>query len=160
MFGDEASWFCWDWSRLLSFSLSSGLGTLCKSFHLTAPSTKFQLTWGLFLPIAAMQTLCEDWYIAAVASRLRAGFGLLASRLWLLGYAGKRLIDKVLPPMLALLSWWLALNLAANAVNDATTLNKSYSIYALWFRWRPSLVVILFNMYGKKIIGVIPIYLD
>ena len=37
--------------------------------------------------------------------------------------------------------------------------NKSYSIYALLISMVTLFAVILFNMYGKKIVGVIPILL-
>ena len=42
---------------------------------------------------------------------------------------------------------------------DATTLNKSYSGYALLISMVTLFAVILFNMYGKKIVGVVPILL-
>ena len=73
-------------------------------------------------------------------------------------YAGKDWIEGLSPIVLVLLVMVIGLNLAANAVNDATTLNKSYSIYALLISM-VTFLVILFNMYGKKIIGVIPILL-
>ena len=53
----------------------------------------------------------------------------------------------------------IGLSLAANAVTDATTLNNSYSGYALLISMVTLFAVILFNMYGKKIVGVVPILL-
>ena len=53
----------------------------------------------------------------------------------------------------------IGLSLAKNAVTDATTLNKSYSGYALLISMVTLFAVILFNMYGKKIVGVVPILL-
>ena len=66
-------------------------------------------------------------------------------------YAGKDWIDKVLPPIVVgPIIMVIGLNLAANAVNDATTLNKSYSIYALLISMVTLFAVILFNMYWQE----------
>ena len=75
-------------------------------------------------------------------------------------HAGKDWINKVLPPIVVgPIIMVIGLSLAANAVTDATTLNKSYSGYALLISMVTLFAVILFNMYGKKIVGVVPILL-
>ena len=75
-------------------------------------------------------------------------------------YAGKDWINKVLPPIVVgPIIMVIGLSLAKNAVTDATTLNNSYSGYALLISMVTLFAVILFNMYGKKIVGVVPILL-
>ena len=137
---------------------SSGLGTLA---HLTVTKYKIPAYMGSsFAYIAAMQTLMKTDGIAAVAQGAMAGGLVYLLVALIVKYAGKDWIDKVLPPIVVgPIIMVIGLNLAANAVNDATTLNKSYSIYALLISMVTLFAVILFNMYGKKIIGVIPILL-
>ena len=75
-------------------------------------------------------------------------------------HAGKDWINKVLPPIVVgPIIMVIGLSLAKNAVTDATTLNNSYSGYALLISMVTLFAVILFNMYGKKIVGVVPILL-
>ena len=135
---------------------SSGLGTLA---HLTVTKYKIPAYMGSsFAYIAAMQTLMKTDGIAAVAQGAMAGGLVYLLVALIVKYAGKDWIDKVLPPIVVgPIIMVIGLNLAANAVNDATTLNKSYSIYALLISMVTLFAVILFNMYGKKIVGVIPI---
>ena len=137
---------------------SSGLGTLA---HLTVTKYKIPAYMGSsFAYIAAMQTLMKTDGIAAVAQGAMAGGLVYLLVALIVKYAGKDWIDKVLPPIVVgPIIMVIGLNLAANAVNDATTLNKSYSIYALLISMVTLFAVILFNMYGKKIVGVIPILL-
>ena len=137
---------------------SSGLGTLA---HLKVTKYKIPAYMGSsFAYIAAMQTLMKTDGIAAVAQGAMAGGLVYLLVALIVKYAGKDWIDKVLPPIVVgPIIMVIGLNLAANAVNDATTLNKSYSIYALLISMVTLFAVILFNMYGKKIIGVIPILL-
>ena len=137
---------------------SSGLGTLA---HLTVTKYKIPAYMGSsFAYIAAMQTLMKTDGIAAVAQGAMAGGLVYLLVALIVKYAGKDWIDKVLPPIVVgPIIMVIGLNLAANAVNDATTLNKSYSIYALLISMVTLFAVILFNMYGKKIVGVVPILL-
>ena len=137
---------------------SSGLGTLA---HLTVTMYKIPAYMGSsFAYIAAVQTVRKTDGIAAVAQGAMAGGLVYLLVALIVKYAGKDWIDKVLPPIVVgPIIMVIGLNLAANAVNDATTLNKSYSIYALLISMVTLFAVILFNMYGKKIVGVVPILL-
>ena len=75
-------------------------------------------------------------------------------------YVGNAWIDRVLPPIVVgPIIIVIGLSLAANAVKDATMVNDTYSIFSLVISMVTLFSVILFNMYGKKIIGVIPILL-
>ena len=122
---------------------SSGLGTLA---HLTVTKYKIPAYMGSsFAYIAAMQTLMKTDGIAAVAQGAMAGGLVYLLVALIVKYAGKDWIDKVLPPIVVgPIIMVIGLNLAANAVNDSMV-----TLFA----------VILFNMYGKKIVGVIPILL-
>ena len=97
---------------------------------------------------------------SAVAQGAMAGGLVYLFVALIVKYAGKDWINKVLPPIVVgPIIMVIGLNLAANAVTDATTLNKSYSGYALLISMVTLFAVILFNMYGKKIVGVVPILL-
>ena len=137
---------------------SSGLGTLA---HLTVTKYKIPAYMGSsFAYIAAMQMLMKTDGIAAVAQGAMAGGLVYLLVALIVKYAGKDWINKVLPPIVVgPIIMVIGLNLAANAVTDATTLNKSYSGYALLISMVTLFAVILFNMYGKKIVGVVPILL-
>ena len=98
--------------------------------------------------------------LAAGRSRCHAGGLVYLLVALIVKYAGKDWIDKVLPPIVVgPIIMVIGLSLAKNAVTDATTLNNSYSGYALLISMVTLFAVILFNMYGKKIVGVIPILL-
>ena len=137
---------------------SCGLGTLA---HLTVTKYKIPAYMGSsFAYIAAMQMLMKSDGIAAVAQGAMAGGLVYLFVALIVKYAGKDWINKVLPPIVVgPIIMVIGLNLAANAVTDATTLNKSYSGYALLISMVTLFAVILFNMYGKKIVGVVPILL-
>ena len=137
---------------------SSGLATLA---HLTVTKYKIPAYMGSsFAYIAAMQMLMKTDGIAAVAQGAMAGGLVYLFVALIVKYAGKDWINKVLPPIVVgPIIMVIGLNLAANAVTDATTLNKSYSGYALLISMVTLFAVILFNMYGKKIVGVVPILL-
>ena len=75
-------------------------------------------------------------------------------------FAGNAWIDKVLPPIVVgPIIIVIGLSLASTAVSDATMINGKYSGTSLLISMVTLFAVILFNMYGKKIIGVIPILL-
>lgn len=137
---------------------SSGLGTLA---HLTVTKYMIPAYMGSsFAYIAAMQMLMKTDGIAAVAQGAMAGGLVYLFVALIVKHAGKDWINKVLPPIVVgPIIMVIGLSLAANAVTDATTLNKSYSGYALLISMVTLFAVILFNMYGKKIVGVVPILL-
>lgn len=137
---------------------SSGLGTLA---HLIVTKYKIPAYMGSsFAYIAAMQMLMKTDGIAAVAQGAMAGGLVYLFVALIVKYAGKDWINKVLPPIVVgPIIMVIGLSLAKNAVTDATTLNNSYSGYALLISMVTLFAVILFNMYGKKIVGVVPILL-
>lgn len=113
-----------------------------------------------FAYIAAMQMLMKTDGIAAVAQGAMAGGLVYLFVALIVKHAGKDWINKVLPPIVVgPIIMVIGLSLAKNAVTDATTLNNSYSGYALLISMVTLFAVILFNMYGKKIVGVVPILL-
>ena len=136
---------------------SSGLGTLA---HLTVTKYKIPAYMGSsFAYIAAMQMLMKTDGIAAVAQGAMAGGLVYLFVALIVKHAGKDWINKVLPPIVVgPIIMVIGLSLAKNAVTDATTLNNSYSGYALLISMVTLFAVILFNMYGKKIVGVVPIF--
>ena len=75
-------------------------------------------------------------------------------------FAGNAWIDKVLPPIVVgPIIIVIGLSLATTAVNDVMLKDGEYNFTYLLIGMVTLLAVILFNMYGKKIIGVIPILL-
>lgn len=75
-------------------------------------------------------------------------------------FAGNAWIDKVLPPVVVgPIIIVIGLSLATTAVNDVMLKDGAYNFTYLLIGMVTLLAVILFNMYGKKIIGVIPILL-
>ena len=109
---------------------SSGLGTLARGQW---PKYKIPAYMGSsFAYIAAMQMLMKTDGIAAVAQGAMAGGLVYLFVALIVKYAGKDWINKVLPPIVVgPIIMVIGLSLAKNAVTDATTLNKSYSGYAL-----------------------------
>lgn len=137
---------------------SSGLGTLA---HLSVTKYKIPAYMGSsFAYIAAMQTLMKTDGIAAVAQGAMAGGFVYLLVALIVKFAGNDWIDKVLPPIVVgPIIIVIGLSLAGTAVNDAMMLNGNYSGTSLLISMVTLFAVILFNMYGKKIIGVIPILL-
>ncbi len=137
---------------------SSGLGTLA---HLTVTKYKIPAYMGSsFAYIAAMQMLMKTDGIGAVAQGAMAGGLVYLIVALVVKYVGNAWIDRVLPPIVVgPIIIVIGLSLAANAVKDATMVNDTYSIFSLVISMVTLFSVILFNMYGKKIIGVIPILL-
>ncbi len=137
---------------------SSGLGTLA---HLTVTKYKIPAYMGSsFAYIAAMQMLMKTDGIAAVAQGAMAGGLVYLLVALIVKFAGNAWIDKVLPPIVVgPIIIVIGLSLASTAVGDATMIDGKYSGTSLMISMVTLFAVILFNMYGKKIIGVIPILL-
>lgn len=137
---------------------SSGLGTLA---HLTVTKYKIPAYMGSsFAYIAAMQMLMKTDGIAAVAQGAMAGGLVYLLVALIVKFAGNAWIDKVLPPIVVgPIIIVIGLSLASTAVSDATMIDGKYSGTSLLISMVTLFAVILFNMYGKKIIGVIPILL-
>ena len=137
---------------------SSGLGTLA---HLTVTKYKIPAYMGSsFAYIATMQSLMKADGIAAVAQGAIAGGLVYLIVALIVKFAGNAWIDKILPPIVVgPIIIVIGLSLAATAVNDVMLKDGSYNITYLVIGMVTLLSVILFNIYGKKIIGVIPILL-
>ncbi|GEB10353.1 xanthine/uracil permease [Streptococcus equinus] len=137
---------------------SSGLGTLA---HLTVTKYKIPAYMGSsFAYIATMQMLMKTDGIAAVAQGAIAGGLVYLIVALIVKFAGNAWIDKVLPPVVVgPIIIVIGLSLATTAVNDVMLKDGAYNFTYLLIGMVTLLAVILFNMYGKKIIGVIPILL-
>ena len=137
---------------------SSGLGTLA---HLTVTKYKIPAYMGSsFAYIATMQMLMKTDGIAAVAQGAIAGGLVYLIVALIVKFAGNAWIDKVLPPIVVgPIIIVIGLSLATTAVNDVMLKDGEYNFTYLLIGMVTLLAVILFNMYGKKIIGVIPILL-
>lgn len=137
---------------------SSGLGTLA---HLTVTKYKIPAYMGSsFAYIATMQMLMKTDGIAAVAQGAMAGGLVYLLVALIVRFAGNAWIDKVLPsvvvgPIIVV----IGLSLSTTAVNDVMLKDGQYNFTYLLIGLVTLLAVILFNMYGKKIVAVVPILL-
>lgn len=137
---------------------SSGLGTLA---HLTVTKYKIPAYMGSsFAYIATMQTLLKTDGMPAVAQGAISGGLVYLLVALIVKFAGKDWIDKVLPPIVVgPIIMVIGLSLATSAVNNAMLIKEEYSISSLAVSMVTLFSVILFSIYGKKIISVIPILL-
>ena len=142
---------------------SSGLGTLA---HLTVTKYKIPAYMGSsFAYIAAMQLLMKTDGIGAVAQGAITGGLVYFIVAMIVKFAGNAWIDKILPPVVVgPIIMVIGLSLAGTAVNDVmnkTGANgeKVYDLTYFTIGMVTLLAVILFNIYGKKIIGIIPVLL-
>lgn len=137
---------------------SSGLGTLA---HLTVTKYKIPAYMGSsFAYIATMQTLLKTDGMPAVAQGAISGGLVYLLVALIVKFAGKDWIDKVLPPIVVgPIIMVIGLSLATSAVNNAMLIKEEYSISSLAVSMVTLFSVILFSLYGKKIISVIPILL-
>ncbi|MCU9534360.1 uracil-xanthine permease family protein [Streptococcus sp. CSL10205-OR2] len=137
---------------------SSGLGTLA---HLSVTKYKIPAYMGSsFAYIGAMQTLLKTDGIGAVAQGAITGGLVYFAVALIVRKLGNDWIDKILPPVVVgPIVMVIGLSLASVAVNDVMlkdgTYNVSYVVIGLFTLF----AVILFNIFGKGIIGVIPILL-
>ncbi|MEW4353924.1 solute carrier family 23 protein [Streptococcus pneumoniae] len=138
--------------------LSSGLGTLA---HLSVTKFKVPAYMGSsFAYIAAMQLLMKTDGIAAVAQGAITGGLVYFIVAMIVRVAGNGWIDKILPPVVVgPIIMVIGLSLAGTAVNDVMMKNGEYSLTNFAIGMVTLFAVILLNIYGKKIIGVIPILL-
>ncbi|MBM7642452.1 uracil-xanthine permease family protein [Streptococcus loxodontisalivarius] len=136
--------------------LSSGLGTLA---HLSVTKYKIPAYMGSsFAYIAAMQMLMKTDGIAAVGQGAITG-GLVYLIVALIVKAiGNDWIDKVLPPIVVgPIIMVIGLSLATTAVNDVMYKDSVYSLPYLLIGLVTLFAVILFNIYGKGLLSIIPI---
>ena len=141
---------------------SSGLGTLA---HLTVTKYKIPAYMGSsFAYIAAMQILMKTDGIAAVAQGAITGGLVYFIVALIVKFAGNAWIDKILPPVVVgPIIMVIGLSLAGTAVGDVMYKTvgglKVYDITYFAIGMVTLLSVILFSIYGKKIVGIIPVLL-
>ena len=142
---------------------SSGLGTIV---HLTVTKYKIPAYMGSsFAYIAAMQMLMKTDGIGAVAQGAITGGLVYFIVALIVKFAGNAWIDKVLPPVVVgPIIMVIGLSLAGTAVSDvmnktAANGEKVYDLTYFIIGMVTLLAVILFNIYGKKIVGIIPVLL-
>ena len=137
---------------------SSGLGTLA---HLTVTKYKIPAYMGSsFAYIATMQMLMKTDGIAAVAQGAMAGGLVYLLVALIVRFVGNAWIDKVLPPVVVgPIIVVIGLSLSTTAVNDVMLKDGQYNFIYLLIGLVTLLAVILFNMYGKKIVAVVTILL-
>lgn len=137
---------------------SSGLGTLA---HLTVTKYKIPAYMGSsFAYIATMQTLLKTNGMPAVAQGAISGGLVYLLVALIVKFAGKDWIDKILPPIVVgPIIMVIGLSLATSAVDNAMLVNNKYSVTSLGLSMITLFSVIIFSIYGKKIVAVIPILL-
>lgn len=137
---------------------SSGLGTLA---HLSVTKFKIPAYMGSsFAYIATMQTLMKTEGIAAVAQGAIAGGLVYLIVALIVRFAGNEWIDKILPPIVVgPIIMVIGLSLATTAVNDVMFKDGKYQFTYLLIGLVTLLAVILFNIYGRGLISIIPILL-
>ncbi|EHI69856.1 uracil-xanthine permease family protein [Streptococcus ictaluri] len=138
--------------------LSSGLGTLA---HLSVTKFKIPAYMGSsFAYIAAIQMLMKTDGIGAVAQGAITG-GLVYLLVALVVKAiGNDWIDKILPPIVVgPIVMVIGLSLATTAVSDVMLKDGKYNLLYFIIGLLTLLAVIFFNIYGKGIVGIIPILL-
>ena len=137
---------------------SSGLGTLA---HLSVTKYKIPAYMGSsFAYIAAMQMLMKSDGIGAVAQGAITGGLVYFLVAVIVRFAGNAWIDKILPPVVVgPIIMVIGLSLATTAVNDVMMKDGAYSLTNFTIGIVTLLAVILFNIYGKGIVGIIPILL-
>lgn len=137
---------------------SSGLGTLA---HLSVTKYKIPAYMGSsFAYIATMQTLMKTDGIAAVAQGAMAGGLVYLIVALIVRFAGNAWIDRILPPVVVgPIIMVIGLSLAVTAVNDVMLKDGTYHFVYLLIGLVTLLSVILFTIYGKNIVAVIPILL-
>ena len=117
-----------------------------------------------FAYIAAMQILMKTDGIAAVAQGAITGGLVYFIVALIVKFAGNAWIDKILPPVVVgPIIMVIGLSLAGTAVGDVMYKTvgdqKVYDITYFAIGMVTLLCVILFNIYGKKIVGIIPVLL-
>ncbi len=96
-----------------------------------------------------MQMLMKTDGIATVAQGAMAGSLVYLFVALIVKHAGKDWINKVLPPIVVG-PIILVIGLVLRIMQSLTTLNNSYSGYALLISMVTLFAVILFNMYGRR----------
>ena len=137
---------------------SSGLGTMA---HLMVTKFKIPAYMGSsFAYIGAMQYLLKHDGMPAVAQGAMVGGLVYLLVALIIKSSGTSWIDKILPPIVVgPVVMVIGLSLAATAVNDAMNKNGEYYLPYLIIALFTVFSVIIFNIYGKGLISIVPILL-
>ncbi|GAB2024025.1 uracil-xanthine permease family protein [Lactovum odontotermitis] len=142
--------------------LSSGLGTLA---HMSVTRFKVPAYMGSsFAYIAAMQLLMKQGGMPAIAQGAMTGGLVYLVVAVIVHFAGRDWIDKILPPIVVgPIVMVIGLSLAPTAINDsmfvgATPAGK-YSLAFLCVSLITVLAIIIYSIYGKGFLSVVPILL-
>ena len=136
--------------------LSCGLGTLV---HLSVTKYKIPAYMGSsFAYIGAMQTLMKTDGIAAVAQGAITGGLVYFIVALVIKWIGNSWIDKILPPVVVgPIVMVIGLSLAGSAVSDVMTKDGHYHLTYVFIGLITLFAVVLFNVYGKGMFGLMPI---
>ena len=135
--------------------LSSGLGTLA---HMSVTRFKVPAYMGSsFAYIGAMQLLMKQGGMPAIAQGALTGGLVYLLVAIIVRFAGQGWIDRVLPPIV------VGLSLAPVAINDSMYTNPGamtgYSLPFLAISMITVMAIVIFSIYGKGFLSVVPILL-
>lgn len=139
--------------------VSSGLGTIV---YLTVTKGKIPAYLGSsFAFIAAMQLLMQsDGYPAIAQGALTTGLVYLIVS-FIIKKIGSAWLDKILPPIVVgPVIMVIGLGLASNAANNAMYNGSEYDFRFVFVALATLAVTIIFNMFLKGFLGLIPILLS
>ena len=142
--------------------LSSGLGTLA---HMSVTRFKVPAYMGSsFAYIGAMQLLMKQGGMAAIARGALTGGLVYLLVAVIVRFAGQGWIDRVLPPIVVgPIVMVIGLSLAPVAINDSMYTNPGamtgYSLPFLAISMITVMAIVIFSIYGKGFLSVVPILL-
>ena len=142
--------------------LSSGLGTLA---HMTVTRFKVPAYMGSsFAYIGAMQLLMKQGGMPAIAQGALTGGLVYLLVAIIVRFAGQGWIDRVLPPIVVgPIVMVIGLSLAPVAINDSMYTNPGamtgYSLPFLAISMITVMAIVIFSIYGKGFLSVVPILL-
>ncbi|HEY0221454.1 uracil-xanthine permease family protein [Lactovum miscens] len=140
--------------------LSSGLGTLA---HMSVTRFKVPAYMGSsFAYIAAMQLLMKQGGMPAIAQGAMIGGLVYLIVAIIVRFIGRDWIDKILPPIVVgPIVMVIGLSLAPTAINDSmfvgATPTGKYSLALLAIALITVFSIIIFSIYGKGFLSVVPI---
>nr|WP_285004932.1 uracil-xanthine permease family protein [Lactococcus garvieae] len=142
--------------------LSSGLGTLA---HMSVTRFKVPAYMGSsFAYIGAMQLLMKQGGMPAIAQGALTGGLVYLLVAIIVRFAGQGWIDRVLPPIVVgPIVMVIGLSLAPVAINDSMYTNPGamtgYSLPFLAISMITVMAIVIFSIYGKGFLSVVPILL-
>ncbi|GAB7389429.1 uracil-xanthine permease family protein [Lactococcus garvieae] len=142
--------------------LSSGLGTLA---HMSVTRFKVPAYMGSsFAYIGAMQLLMKQGGMPAIAQGALTGGLVYLLVAVIVRFAGQGWIDRVLPPIVVgPIVMVIGLSLAPVAINDSMYTNPGamtgYSLPFLAISMITVMAIVIFSIYGKGFLSVVPILL-